>query len=316
MAVSRVSSYQLSKSLGSQLNNTQAKFNKLTQQIASGTTLTSMADDPLAASSLIKVNKQLGDIDIYKSNLNSFGIELSQVDSTLKTVSDELSKGYDLSMELANGTMGADELKAYQAQLDTIIDNVTRLANTNYNGQYLFSGTRTTTTPYQESEEGLVYQGNDEGRYALIGENKTQKINYIGKDVFGEAVYTVDGEGNKVLDPDKTTGALGALYQLRDAIKDPEKFDYESVRSAMGKIGDSIDTITATKTRAGAINKNFDDMLSSYDNDAANLVSLRSSLQDTDLPSAISNWYSVYQSMQASYSMMSQSMGMSLLDFI
>ncbi len=316
MVISRVSSYQLSQALGNQLSNTQAKFNKLTQQIASGTTLTSMADDPLAATSLIKVNKQLGDIDIYKSNLNSFGIELSQVDSTLKSISDELNKGYDLAMELANGTMGADELKAYQAQLDTIIDNVTRLANTNYNGQYIFSGTRTTTVPYKESEEGLVYGGNDEGRYALIGDNKTQKINYIGKEVFGEAVYVDDGTGNKSLDPDKTTGALGALYQLRDAIKDPEKFDYEGVRSAMGKIDSSIDTVTATKTRAGAINSNFDDMLSSYENDEANLTLLRSNLQDTDLPSAISNWYSVYQSMQASYSMMSQSMGMSLLDFI
>lgn len=316
MAVSRVSSYQLSKALGSQLNNTQAKFNKLTQQIASGTKLTSMADDPLAASSLIKVNKQLGDIDIYKSNLNTFGIELSQIDNTLKAVSDELSKGYDLSMELANGTMGADELKAYQAQLDSIIDNVTRLANTNYNGQYIFSGTRTTTIPYQESEDGLIYKGNDEGRYALIGDNKTQKINYIGKEVFGEAVYIDDGTGNKVLDPAKTTGAIGALYQLRDAIKDPENFDYEGVRSAMGKIGTSIDTVTATKTRAGAINKNFDDMLDSYTNDETNFIQLRSNLQDTDLPSAISNWYSVYQSMQASYSMMSQSMGMSLLDFI
>ena len=316
MAISRVSSYQLSQALGNQLSNTQAKFNKLTQQIASGTTLTSMADDPLAASSLIKVNKQLGDIDIYKSNLKSFGVELSQIDTTLKSISDELNKGYDLSMELANGTMGADELKAYQAQLDTIIDNVTRLANTNYNGQYIFSGTMTTTVPYQESEEGLVYGGNDEGRYALIGDGKTQKINYVGKEIFGEAVYVDDGTGNKVLDPDKTTGALGALYQLRDAIKDSERFDYDGVRSAMGKIGSSIDTITATKTRAGAINSNFDDMLSSYENDEANLTLLRSNLQDTDLPSAISNWYSVYQSMQASYSMMSQSMGMSLLDFI
>ena len=74
--------------------------------------------------------------------------------------------------------------------------------------------------------------------------------------------------------------------------------------------------ITASRTKVGVLGSSFEDMNTAYDNDVLNLTQLKSNLQDTDLPSAISDWYSVYQSMQASYSMMSQTMDISLLNYI
>ncbi len=316
MSISRVSTYQLNKAFSNQIGNTQSKFNQLAAQIASGVAVSSIADNPVAAGSIIKANKQLEDISIYKENLKSSDLEMSQVDSTLKSINDQLSKAHDLAMQVSNGTMGSDELKAYQSELDSIIDNVTRLANTKYNDKYLFSGTRTTTTPYAQDENGLIYKGNDEDRSALIGDNKIQSINVIGKDLFGEASFTTDAEGVITFDEAGSSGALGALYQFKAAIQDTENVDIASVKSAMGDITSGIDSITAGKTRMGAIGKTFDDMLNSYENDELNLTELRSNLQDADLPSAISAWYSTYQSLQASYSMMSKSMSSSLLDFI
>lgn len=316
MSISRVSTYQLNKAFGNQLSNTQAKFNKLAEQIGTGVAVSSMTDDPVAAGSIIKANKQLDAISTYQSNIKTTDIELSELDSTLKSINDQLGKAHDVAMQVSNGTMGADEIKAYQSELNSIIDNVTKLANTEYNGKYLFSGTKTTTIPYSQSEEGMLYQGNSEKRSVLIGDDKTQEISLIGSQVFGEAVYTQDEEGNYVFDPSKSSGAFGALFQLKEAIADTENIDTAAISSAMGKLDTSMDTITASKTRMGAISESFDDMLSSYQNDELNLKELRSNLQETDLPSAISNWYSVYQSMQASYSMMSQTMNVSLLNFI
>ncbi len=316
MSISRVSTYQLNKAFSNQLSNTQSKFNKLAEQIGTGVRVSSMSDDPVAAGSIIKVNKQMTDIETYLSNIESADIELSQVDSTLKSINDQLEKAHDIAMQVSNGTMGADELQAYQNELDAIIDNVKKLTNTQYNDKYLFAGTRTTTIPYTENDEGLIYKGNNENRSVLIGDNKTKTINYIGKELFGEAVYTTDEEGNRIFDASQSSGAFGALYQLKEAIKNPENIDETAVKSAMGGLDTSIDTITGAKTRAGAIGESLEDMKTAYANDSLRLTELRSNLQDTDLPSAISNWYSVYQAMQASYSMMSQTMNVSLLNFI
>ncbi|MBR1681047.1 flagellar hook-associated protein FlgL [bacterium] len=316
MSISRVSTAQLNKAFSSQLSNTQSKFNKLAEQIGTGVSVSSMSDDPVAAGSIIKVNKQMGDIETYLANLESADVELSQVDSTLKSVNDQLSKAHDLAMQISNGTMGSDELQAYQSELDSIIDNVIKFANTQYNDKYLFSGTRTTTIPYSQSTDGLTYRGNDESRSVLIGDNKTKEISYTGKNIFGEASFTTDEEGKITVDTSASSGALGALYQLKAAIQDPENIDTAAVSSAMGGLSSSMDTVTATKTRAGAISSSFEDLKSTYQSDSLRLEELRSNLQDTDLPSAISNWYSVYQAMQASYSMLSQTMGVSLLNFI
>ncbi len=316
MSISRVSTYQLNKAFSNQLSNTQSKFNQLAQQISSSVTVSSVSDNPLAAGSIIKANKQISEIKTYQSNIENSDLELAQVDNTLKAINDQLGKAHDLAMQVSNGTNGAEELTAYKNELDAIIDNVTRMANTQYNDKYLFSGTRTTTKPYTVTDEGLLYGGNNEKRATLVGEDKTQDISVIGKDVFGEAAFTYDAEGNMVFDETNSSGALGALYQFKAALQDTENVDIASVQSAMGKISSGMDSITASKTRIGAIGEVFEDMLSSYQNDELNLTELRSNLQDTDLPSAISDWYSVYQSMQASYSMMSQTMNTSLLNYI
>lgn len=316
MSISRVSTYQVNKSFSNQLNNTQAKFNKLTQQISSGTKINSTIDDPVAARGIIKANKELDSIDGYKQNIESAGVELSQIDSTLKSINDQLSRAYDLAMQVSNGTMGADQLVAYQEEIDSIIDNVTRLANTEYNDQYIFSGTRTTTPPYSEDANGVLYAGNAEKRYAIIGEGKVQEINLIGEDLFGNAAYTKDADGNITFDSANSSGAFGALYQLKAAIQDPDNVDDAAVKEAMSGLYTGMDNVTAGQTKVGAVGETFDDMLASYENDSINLTELRSNLQDTDLPSAISDWYSSYQAMQASYSMMGQTMNVSLLNFI
>ena len=316
MSISRVSTYQVNKSFSNQLNNTQAKFNKLTQQISSGTKINSTIDDPVAARGIIKANKELDSIDGYKQNIETAGVELSQIDSTLKSINDQLSRAYDLAMQVSNGTMGADQLVAYQEEIDSIIDNVTRLANTEYNDQYIFSGTRTTTPPYSEDANGVLYAGNSEKRYAIIGEGKVQEINLIGEDLFGNAAYTKDADGNITFDSANSSGAFGALYQLKAAIQDPDNVDDAAVKESMSGLYTGMDKVTAGQTKVGAVGETFDDMLASYENDSINLTELRSNLQDTDLPSAISDWYSSYQAMQASYSMMGQTMNVSLLNFI
>ena len=106
MSISRVSTYQLNKSLGNQLNGTQSKLNKLTQQITSGVKVSSTAENPVAARGIIKANKELADIEEYKANIDFAGNELKEVDGTLTSVNTQLTRAKDIAMQIANGTIG------------------------------------------------------------------------------------------------------------------------------------------------------------------------------------------------------------------
>ncbi len=314
MSITRVSTYQVNKTFANQLNNTQSKFNKLSQQITSGNRISSTIEDPVAARGIIKANKELSNIDEYKKNIELADNELSTIDAALKSINDQLSKAHDLAMQIANGTLGEEQITAYQQELDSIIDNVTRLTNTQYDDQYLFAGTRTTTPPYTVGANGLEYAGNTEARYAIIGENKTEQINLIGKDYFGSADFTTDANGT--ITYNGGDGAFGALYKLKAAIQDGSNIDTTSLKEAMNGLDEGVNTVTAGKTKVGAVGSTFDDIITSYENDSLNITKLRSNLQDTDLPSAISDWYSSYQAMQASYTLMGQRANMSLLNYI
>lgn len=314
MSISRVSTYQVNKNFSTQLNNTQSKFNKLTQQITSGDRITSTIEDPVAARGIIKANKELNNIDEYTKNIELADNELSTIDTTLKSINDQLSRAYDLAMQVSNGTLGEEQITAYQQELDSIIDNVTRLSNTQYDNQYLFSGTKTTTPPYEVGANGLEYAGNSEARYAITGENKTEQINLIGKDYFGNADFTTNADGT--ITYNGGSGAFGALYKLKASMQDGSNIDTTALKDAMNELDEGINTVTAGQTKVGAIGATFDDMVASYENDSLNLTKLRSNLQDTDLPSAISEWYSTYQAMQASYTLMGQRANVSLLNYI
>lgn len=331
MAIGRVSTYQFNTSFAKQVNNTQSKFNKLSQQISSGKRVTSVTDDAVAAKGIIKANSQLADIETYLANLKQADNELTQTDKTLGAINDKLQEAYDLAMTVANGTTGEDQMNAYRQQLDSIIDSVTRLANTQYGDKYLFAGTNTTTEPYQlDNTNGLVYAGNDGARYALVGQaknelpyvisdEKKEQINFIGEQIFGQVKFATDNDGNITIDdndPDVTnSGAFHALLQLKQAIQgDP--VDEDATRKAMANLDKSITTVTAARTKTGAMGQEFEDIQDAYANDTINIKQLRSNLEDTDLPSAVSDWYSTYQSLQASYQMFSQTMNVSLLNYI
>lgn len=314
MSISRVSTYQVNKNFSTQLNNTQSKFNKLTQQITSGDRITSTIEDPVAARGIIKANKELNNIDEYTKNIELADNELSTIDTTLKSINDQLSRAYDLAMQVSNGTLGEEQITAYQQELDSIIDNVTRLTNTQYDDQYVFSGTKTTTPPYTVGANGLEYDGNSEARYAITGENKTEQINLIGQDYFGNADFTTNADGT--ITYNGGSGAFGALYKLKASMQDGANIDTTALKEAMNELDEGINTVTAGQTKVGAIGATFDDMVTSYENDSLNLTKLRSNLQDTDLPSAISEWYSTYQAMQASYTLMGQRANVSLLNYI
>ena len=302
MAIGRVSTYQLNKSFTGQIGNTQAKFNKLSQQIQSGKRVSSITDDAVAARGIIKANSQLGDIETYVANLKQADNELTQTDSTLKSVSDKLQEAYDLAMTVANGTNGEEQLEAYRQQLDSIIESVTALANTKYGDQYLFSGTRTTTPAYTKTDDGLTWNGNDEARYALIGQDQKEQINFSGYDIFGDAqVQTDPATGEKTVTGD---GAFKAL--------ESDDVDTEKARETLTGLNEGIEYVTGSRTKAGALGSQFDDLQTTYTNDTLNIKQLRSNLEDVDLPSAISS----YQALQASYQMFSQTMNVSLLNYI
>jgi len=79
----------------------------------------------------------------------------------------------ELVVQASNGSESASDLQSTQDEVNQLKDAIKQEANTQYNGQYVFSGTATGTEPYSSST-GDVFQGKHQqrdpgGRPQLLG---------------------------------------------------------------------------------------------------------------------------------------------------
>ena len=143
---------QLVADMQKQLSN----YNKLTKQLASGSKLTSITDDPIATVNVLNTNRQLGQMDTFSSNVELAKTELSALDDLMDLANGYLSDAWNKAVQANNQTYSDTSLKALKVEIDEITKTMVDLANTEYDDNYIFSGANTNTVPYIMDDNGEV----------------------------------------------------------------------------------------------------------------------------------------------------------------
>lgn len=124
---------QLVADMQKQLSN----YNRLTQQLASGSKINAITDDPIGAVNILNTNRQLGQIDIFTQNVEMSMKELSTLDDLMDLATGYLSTAWDKAVQANNQTYGKSSLEALKVEIDEITKTMVDLANTEYNDNYI-----------------------------------------------------------------------------------------------------------------------------------------------------------------------------------
>jgi len=181
----RVNPYPMPDLLAA-LNQTQLQAQEAALEIASGKSVNEPSDNPINAALLVENNDQATFNTGYLQNLTTINGQLSAADSTLSSVQNALQQAISLGIEGANGTLSASDQQAVVAQLQSIQSQIISLANTSYQGNYLFGGTVTSQPPYTASADpsGVTYNGNSDVNQVSIGNGYQIDINQPGSQLF------------------------------------------------------------------------------------------------------------------------------------
>ena len=259
---------QLVADMQKQLSN----YNKLTKQLASGSKLTSITDDPIATVNVLNTNRQLGQMDTFSSNVELAKTELSALDDLMDLANGYLSDAWNKAVQANNQTYSDTSLKALKVEIDEITKTMVDLANTEYDDNYIFSGANTKTVPYTMDDNGdIIYNGTpysnkDYIRQTEVADGVFEVINTTGDRVFG--YYKAQGQdanGNNLFtDVDGKTvvekiGAAGAkTYEYENGtayngdVGDLKaKEDYAGVMGALKKLSNSIQKVLDGDTEGG-----------------------------------------------------------------
>jgi len=169
------------------LNQTQLEAQEAALQISTGKSVNVPSDNPTAAGLLVENNDQATFNSGYLQSISAVQVQLSTADSTLSSVTSALQQAISLGVEGANGTVSASDQAAIVVQLQGIQSQLVSLANTTYQGNYVFGGSITNTAPYvvdDASPSGVDYVGNSDVNEVSIGNGYKLAVNQPGSQLF------------------------------------------------------------------------------------------------------------------------------------
>jgi flagellar hook-associated protein 3 FlgL len=218
--------------------------NQALQQIGSGQKLNSLSDDPAAAASLVNIRMNSSSDTQYLQNITSLTGPLQVAGSALSSVVEALTSAQTLGVEGANGTNNTQNRQAIAQEIQGIQKEILGLANTSYDGQYLFSGTATTTQPYvadASSPSGVTYNGNDKTNSVEISAGQAMPINLPGSQLFSNATTNVFQSLQDLYTALNTNGDVGsATTEVQNAL------NYVSTQQTF--YGNSVDRLNNAQT--------------------------------------------------------------------
>jgi flagellar hook-associated protein 3 FlgL len=186
----RVAFNALSDSLMSQLNVLGLREIQLQNQAASGKRFTLPADDPAAMRRVLDWQAQDSQLAQYRQNVASLQGRATASYTAIHGLQTIVQRATEIAT-LADGTRSPQELSAYATEVNQLIQQGVGVMNGQYQGDYLFGGTRSSLAPFTATTDSqghvtaVSYQGNASVPTAEIGSGTTISVQVPGANTSG-----------------------------------------------------------------------------------------------------------------------------------
>jgi flagellar hook-associated protein 3 FlgL len=242
----RVDPLYITNLVGS-LDQTQLTEQKLTEELSSGVRFHSLSDDPISSGQNVLLLNQIQQDDSFTQSSSLVTGQMQVADSALGSVVSQLTQALSLAISANNGTMNGNNLKSIASQLTGILNEVEALANTSYQGQYVFAGGQTGTVPFSTSNATspavTSYSGDGNINYLHTPNGQKIQLNVPGDQIF-------DGAGaNSVF---KTLNNLIADYASGTINMPQATADTEALNTALNYVSQQRVTIDNSITQLDA----------------------------------------------------------------
>ena len=229
------------------LNTSQAAEEHLTEELSSGVRINSVGEDPIGAGQNVMLLNQIRQDDSFTQSANLVTGRLQVADSALGSVVSQLTKAISLATGANNGTRSANDVQAAAQEIAGIRDEIVTLANTSYQGQFIFAGTSTASAPFSTSTSTnpatTSYAGDGNLTYLRLPNGQQIQLNVPGNQIFqGPGAKDVFAALNNLI----ADYSSGTVNQTKAAT------DTEALSTALGHISQQRVMIDNSITSLGA----------------------------------------------------------------
>lgn len=173
-------------SLVSQAVELSAQQAEAARELSSGTRLTQLSNDPLAAAATVRLSSGIAQASALTSGIQTVQARLQSADSALASLVTQLTSAVSIAVGAANDTNNAADRASAAVQLSSIRTSLLGLANSSYEGSCLFAGTAATSAPFSEdaSTGSVTYEG-DNSTMTFDVQGTSVQTSVSGASLFG-----------------------------------------------------------------------------------------------------------------------------------
>jgi flagellar hook-associated protein 3 FlgL len=296
MSSIRVNPYPLPDLL-SALADTQQQQNTSSLDLATGSRINKPSDDPAGAAQMVSNTAQSSQADTFLRSITSLNGLLQTADSTLSSVVTALQRAISLGTEGANGTLSDSDRADVASELAGITQQLLSLANTPYQGEFIFSGT-STVQPFVAdaiSPSGVTYNGNAGTNKVEVGQNYSLQINQPGSQLF--------------------TSASGNVFQsISDLINALQTNN--NIGSAVSEVSDAYNHITSQRVFYGNALNQLQAQQNYLNSEKVDLATTANFISATDMAATSTAFTQSQVAIQADLAVMSRISQASLFDYL
>ncbi len=244
------------------------------QELSTGKRINQPSDDPSGTALTLNLNTQLANLTNY-SNQVTDGTGWAQAQSSALTdITNAAQRIQELTTEAANGTQTTADMQASAQEVNQLIDEIKQDANTQYNGQYVFSGSATSTAPYQSGSTD-TYGGNSGTVTRTIGPNTTLTVSANLEGVLGNGQSSGDGQ---------------LLDTLRTIAGNMQSGNSSGLNANLSSLTTNLNSLTGLSANVGATQDRLQMASSRIQTLQTSDTQVLSNTQDADMASTETNF--------------------------
>jgi flagellar hook-associated protein 3 FlgL len=268
-------------------------------QVSTGRRVNNPGDDPAAVAALVINDAQSSQDAQFQTNISDLQSKFQVADSVMSSASTLLTSAISLGTQGATGTLTDANRQSIAAQVAGLQKQLLSLANTSYQGTYIFSGTDVTTQPFTadaSAPAGVTYNGNSAVTSVQISDGQSIQTNLPGDQVFTNSAGSAFAALNDLTNAlNSGTGIAAANTEVQNA--------FNQINNQRVFYGNSLNQLQSTE--------------SFLSQDTVNLSQQQNTLIGADLTQAISTLSQAQTAEQASISATAQILNLpTLLSYI
>ena len=195
------------------LSNLDALQQRLTYQTSTKEKLQAGSDDSMLYSRIISVDDKVRTYEGLKSQIQKTQVQNNMADSSMAEIKKILEYMKGELVKANTATTTADGVTAIATSLAGLKENLYQLANTQVEGEYVFSGSNSSIKPFEKDASGkITYAGDNQLRKVAVEEGSYRERGITGFDMmmypsstafkgetfnFKEADRIIDQNGNE-----------------------------------------------------------------------------------------------------------------------